>query len=80
MTILANQLLQQALQLPIADREQIADQLYLSLHSPEEIESAWGDEIAGRIAQVDNEEVALVSPEEVHRQVRQVINRERPAS
>ena len=80
MTIPGNQLLQQALQLPLADREYIADQLYLSLQVSVEVKTAWGEEIATRIAQVDNEEVSLVSTNQVHLQIEELIDRERPAS
>ena len=79
MTI-ANQLLQQALQLPVTDREQMAEQLYLSLHLTEEVKAAWSQEIARRISEVDNKEVALVAADDVHAQIRQLIERERPAS
>jgi len=39
-TLPANQLLQLALQLPLADREQMADQLYLSLQVQLEVKAA----------------------------------------
>ena len=80
MTIPANQILQQALQLPLADREQMADQLYLSLQVSAEVKTAWGEEIASRIAQVDNKEVTLVLSDQVHQQIQELIDRERPAS
>ncbi len=80
MTIPANQLLQQALQLPLADREQIADQLYRSLQVQSEVTTAWNKEIAERIAQVDNGEVTLVAADLVHQQIQELIDGEQPAS
>ncbi len=80
MTIPVNQILQQALQLPLADREQMADQLYLSLQVSVKVNEAWGEEIAARIAQVDDGEVSLVSTDQVHLQIQELIDRERPAS
>ncbi len=80
MTILANQILLQALQLPLADREQMANQLYLSLQLSTEVQEAWGEELATRIAQVDREEVPLVSTDQVHQQIQELIDRERLTS
>lgn len=80
MTIPANQILQQALQLPLADRELMADQLYLSLQVSTEVKAAWGEEISSRIAQVDDGQVSLVSTDRVHQKIQELIDRERPAS
>ncbi len=80
MTTQASQLLQQALQLPLAEREQLADQLYLSLHSSAAVQQAWSEEIASRIAQVDDGDVPLVSADQVHQQIQELIDRERPTS
>jgi putative addiction module component (TIGR02574 family) len=69
-----NEIIASALQLPLADREQIVDALQQSLidesidHGPEEpadqAEAAWGDEIARRIADIDSGRVKTIPSEE----------------
>lgn len=79
MTQIAEQLLNQALQLSSAEREVLAEQLYLSLDiasaTQEEVDAAWGDEIAQRIKDVDSGRATLVEPEELHHDIRNLLNR-----
>ncbi len=78
MTQLTEQLLHQALQLSQDEREELADQLYLSLHAPAEppaeVEAAWNQEIARRIGEVETGSVTLVAAEQVHGDVRKILN------
>ena len=77
----AHQVIASALQLPLADREQILHALQESLidetidHGPEdpadEVEAAWGDEIARRIADIDSGRVKTIPSEEAWK----IINR-----
>jgi len=70
----ASEIIASALQLPVADRGQIVDALTDSLidesidHGPEEpadeVEAAWSDEIARRIADIDSGRVKTISSEE----------------
>jgi putative addiction module component (TIGR02574 family) len=80
MTQIAEQLLNQALQLPPAEREELAEQLYLSLHasadSPGDVEAAWNDEIARRLDDVNAGRVTLIPSEEVNHDIRKLLNRE----
>ncbi len=75
MTQLTEQLLNQALQLSQDEREELADQLYLSLHgtpdAQDEVESAWDQEVARRLNDV--EEVNLYSAEQVHDDVSKIL-------
>jgi putative addiction module component (TIGR02574 family) len=69
-----NEIIDAALQLPIAEREQIAAALRESLiddtvdHGPEEpadeVEAAWDDEIARRIADIDSGRVKTIPADE----------------
>jgi putative addiction module component (TIGR02574 family) len=75
-----NEIIDAALQLPIAEREQIAAALRESLiddtvdHGPEEpadeVEAAWGDEIARRIADIDSGRVKTIPADEAERMIR----------
>jgi putative addiction module component (TIGR02574 family) len=61
MTQAAEELLQQALQLPEEDRERIADSLLRSLPGSDEttFEEEWGPEIQRRIAEIDEGKVEM---------------------
>ena len=69
-----------ALRLPLSERARIADALQESLvddtvdHGPaepeNEVESAWSDEIAQRIADVDAGHVETIPAEEAERMMR----------
>lgn len=69
-----NEIIASALQLPWADRERILEALQESLidetidHGPEEpaeeVEAAWSDEVARRIADIDSGRVKTIPSEE----------------
>ena len=69
-----NEIIDSALQLPLAAREQIVEALQESLidagvdHGPEdpadEVEAAWSEEIARRIAEIDSGRVKTISSED----------------
>jgi putative addiction module component (TIGR02574 family) len=75
-----NEIIASALQLPLAEREQIVDALRESLidesidHGPEEpadeVEAAWSSEIARRIADIDSGRVKTIPSEEAERMIR----------
>lgn len=50
----------QAMKLSPEERADLADRLWLSVHSKEEVEAAWDAEIARRIEQIDAGEVEMV--------------------
>jgi putative addiction module component (TIGR02574 family) len=66
----ASEIIASALQLPLADREAVVVALQESLidHGPEEpadeVEAAWADEIARRIAEIDSGSVKTIPSEE----------------
>jgi putative addiction module component (TIGR02574 family) len=75
----AQLLLDAALHLPADSREELADQLYLSLHAepdgdPSEVEAAWSEEIARRVADVLSGSAKTTPAEEVHRRLREKLN------
>ena len=78
MTQFTEQLLNQAMQLSQNEREELADQLYLSLHasspSQEDVESAWSAEIAQRLEVAD--EACLSTSQEVHEEIRALLRGE----
>jgi putative addiction module component (TIGR02574 family) len=80
MTQITEQILNQALQLSPLEREVLAEQLYLSLdttlESAEAIDAAWSEEIAHRIEDVDRGKAKLIEPEQLHRDIRKLLNRE----
>ncbi len=75
-----HEIIASALQLPLADREQVVHALQESLidetidHGPEdpaeEVEAAWEDEIARRIADIDSGRVKTIPSEEAERMIR----------
>lgn len=50
----------QAMKLSADERADLADKLWLSVHSREEVDAAWDAEIARRIRQIDAGEVTCV--------------------
>jgi putative addiction module component (TIGR02574 family) len=72
MTQVAEEILQQALQLPEEDRERIAESLLGSIHSSDEstFEEEWGPEIERRIAEIDAGKVQLLPGDEVMARLR----------
>jgi len=71
-----SEIIASALQLPPADREAVVVALQQSLidHGPEEpadeVEAAWADEIARRIADIDSGRVKTIPAEEAERIIR----------
>jgi putative addiction module component (TIGR02574 family) len=75
-----DQIIASALRLPAADRVQIVTALEQSLvddsidhgpsDPPEEVEAAWGDEIARRIADIDSGRAKSIPAEEAERMIR----------
>ena len=50
----------QAMQLSPKERADLADKLWLSVHSREDVDAAWDVEVARRIAEVDSGTVQCV--------------------
>ena len=50
----------QAMKLSPTERADLADKLWLSVHSRDEVDAAWEEEIARRIRQIDAGEVECV--------------------
>ena len=50
----------QAMKLSPTERADLADKLWLSVHSRDEVDAAWEEEIVRRIRQVDASEVECV--------------------
>ena len=75
-------ILDEAEQLSIAEREELADRLVESLvrDIPPEIERAHVTEVRRRIAEVASGEVSLVSGDEAMRRVRQLVDSARAGS
>jgi putative addiction module component (TIGR02574 family) len=75
----SHEIIASALQLPLAEREQIVEALQESLidvevdHGPEdpadEVEAAWSDEIARRIADIDSGRVKTIPSKEAERMI-----------
>ena len=65
MTATFEALLAQAMLLSPTERADLADLLWLSVNSREEVDAAWEAEIAKRIAQLDAGEVECVPMEDV---------------
>jgi len=72
MTIQAEQFLKSALALSATDRAEIAASLIRSLDPQveENLESAWANEIKGRIQDIDDGQVALTPLEDVLAEMR----------
>jgi len=72
MTQAAEEILQQALQLPEEDRELIGESLLRSVHGDDEstFEEEWGPEIERRIAEIDEGKVQLLPGDEVMARLR----------
>ena len=75
-----SEIIASALQLPLAEREQVFDALRESLidesidHGPaepaDEVEAAWSEEIARRIADIDSGRAKTIPAEEAERMIR----------
>ena len=74
------EIIDSALQLPAADREQVVDALQESLiddtldhgphDSPDEVRTEWSEEIARRIADIDAGRVTTIPAEVAERMIR----------
>lgn len=60
----------EAMKLTPRQRADLADKLWLSVHSKEEVDAAWDAEIARRIQQVDSGEVECLPWESVMEDLR----------
>ena len=60
----------QAMKLTPSERADLADKLWLSVNSREEVDAAWDAEIARRIEQIDSGEVECVPWETVMAEMR----------
>ena len=73
----ARQIIDLALKLPPTDREQIAHELWESVHppeDPEEVKQAWREEIARRIESVRSGTVKTHSVEETMEYLQKVVD------
>jgi len=80
MNLTTHEIIASALQLPFSAREEVIVALQESLidstidHGPEEpadeVEAAWGEEIARRITDIDSGRVKTISSEEAERFIR----------
>lgn len=73
----ARKVLEEALALPEEDRRRVAEALLDSVprETEQEVESAWRDEVARRIAEVERGEVVLETWSEVKQRIRQTLDR-----
>lgn len=60
----------EAMKLTPDERADLADKLWLSVHSRDEIDAAWDAEIARRIQQIDSGEVECIPWETVMAELR----------
>ena len=70
MSMTLEQLEAEALKLTPEERERLADSLYVSLHDQKDVEAAWRDEIARRIAELDSGAEVGIPAEQVFAAVR----------
>ena len=85
MTIILDELENQALQLPPQERSALIHRLIVSLDgepedSPEAIAKAWDEEIARRVADMEAGRTKWVSADEVMSNLRNLINAAQTAS
>ena len=65
MSLTYEQIAAEAMRLSAEERADLADKLWLSVDTPEEVAAAWDAEIERRIAQIDSGEVETIPHEEV---------------
>jgi putative addiction module component (TIGR02574 family) len=68
-------ILAQAMQLPPAERADLADRLWLSVNSREEVDAAWEAEIQRRVAELDAGEAECIPFETVIATMREKIKK-----
>lgn len=73
----ATNLFDQAMKLPLDEREALAEQLYLSLHpaaGPHEeqdaVDAAWSEEIGRRVKDIKSGSATTIPAEEAHQKLR----------
>ncbi len=66
-----------ALTLPASEREQLAEDLLMSLQcdADPEIEAEWGEEIRRRLTEVENGTAKLISAADVFAEARRIVGR-----
>jgi putative addiction module component (TIGR02574 family) len=62
-------LLDEILQLPLEDRELIADSIYESIDSDIDYDAAWSEEIKRRVEELDSGKVKTIPWEEVRQKM-----------
>ena len=82
MTVILEELENQALRLPLKERGKLIHRLIVSLEgepedSPEAIAQAWDEEIARRVAEIDSGTAALIPEEDVFARLDEKLNRAR---
>lgn len=79
MTAEGKRVFEAALQLPSHDREQLADALEQSLGeaTPQELESAWVEEVKRRVADIDSGKTTPVSSRDTRQMMAEVLERAR---
>jgi len=67
----------EALKLTPSERADLADKLWLSVHSKEEVDAAWEEEIARRIDDLESGRTEAIPYEQVRAQLRALIDAHR---
>ena len=65
MSLTYEQITAEAMRLSAEERADLADKLWLSVDTPEEVAAAWDAEIERRVAQIDSGEVETIPFEQV---------------
>jgi putative addiction module component (TIGR02574 family) len=82
MTVILEELENQALRLSLKERGKLIHRLIVSLEgeskdSPEAVAQAWDEEIARRVAEIDTGTAALIPEEDVFARLDEKLNRAR---
>ncbi len=70
MSLTYDEIAAEAMRLTPQERADLADKLWVSVDTPEEVAAAWDAEIARRIAQLDSGEVETIPFEQVMSELR----------
>jgi putative addiction module component (TIGR02574 family) len=70
MSLTYQQVAHTAMQLSPDERVNLAEKLWISVDTPEDVAAAWDEEIARRIAQLDTAEAETVPAEQVIAELR----------
>lgn len=73
--ITAAQLIDNAMELSLADRSYIASKLIESLEDERELSPAWQEEIRERVARRDMGKSQTISQESLHDEIESILNR-----